>query len=140
LARRATATGSAGRLRRARNLISGNTGAGVVAAFSGNHVEGNLIGVDATGAAPLGNGDRGVFVRATGNTVGGPTAAFRNVISANNRGVQLDGADHVLQSNYIGTDATGTIALPNSNEGVNVNAATDVPHRRLDDSGRHPAR
>ncbi len=110
----------------ARNVISGNTGPGVSVAFSGNHVEGNFIGVDATGAAALGNGDRGVSVNGSGNTVGGPTAAARNVISGNNRGVQFDGSAHVLQSNYIGTDVTGTIALPNQNEGVNVNGATGV--------------
>jgi len=110
----------------ARNLISGNTGPGVSVAFSGNHVEGNFIGVDATGAAALGNGDRGVSVNGSGNTVGGPTAAARNVISGNNRGVQFDGSAHVLQSNYIGTDVTGTIALPNQNEGVNVNSTTGV--------------
>ena len=110
----------------ARNLISGNTGSGVAMEFSGNHVEGNLIGVDATGAAALGNGDRGVFVNGTGNTVGGATAASRNVISANVRGVQFDGSAHVMQSNYVGLDVTGTAALPNGNEGVSVNSATGV--------------
>ena len=110
----------------ARNLISGNTGAGVGVAFSGNHVEGNFIGVDATGAAALGNGDRGVSVNGSANVVGGATAAFRNIVSGNNRGVQFDGSDHVLQSNYIGTDSTGTLPLPNQNEGVSVNSATGV--------------
>jgi hypothetical protein len=110
----------------ARNVISGNTGAGVGVAFSGNHVEGNFIGVDATGAAALGNSDRGVSVNGSANVVGGATAASRNIISGNNRGVQFDGSDHVLQSNSIGTDSTGTLALPNLNEGVSVNSATGV--------------
>ena len=96
------------------------------AAFGGNQVQGNFIGVDATGAAALGNSDRGVSVSGSANVVGGSTHETRNVISGNARGVQLDGSDHVLQGNYIGTDATGAFALPNLNEGVNVNGATGV--------------
>jgi len=111
----------------ARNLISGNTGTGVaISAGSGNLVQGNFIGVDLTGAIALGNGDRGVSVNGSGNTVGGTTAAARNIVSGNNRGVQFDGSGHILQANFIGTDLTGTIALPNENEGVNLNSATDV--------------
>ncbi len=110
----------------ARNLISGNVGPGVSAAFGGNQVQGNFIGVDATGAAALGNSDRGVSVNGDANVIGGPSIDFRNVISGNSRGVQFDGSDHVLQGNLIGTDATGTFALPNQNEGVSVNGATGV--------------
>ena len=110
----------------ARNLISGNVGPGVSAAFGANHVEGNFIGVDATGAAALGNSDRGVSVSGTANVVGGSAYETRNIISGNARGAQLDGSDHVLQGNYIGTDATGAFALSNLNEGVNVNGASGV--------------
>jgi hypothetical protein len=110
----------------ARNLISGNTAYGVSVDFSGNVVQGNFIGIDVTGVAALGNGDSGVFVGGSGNTVGGATAAARNIISANGRGVQFNGTGHFLQGNFIGTDVTGTIARPNQNEGVNVNSATNV--------------
>ena len=110
----------------ARNLISGNVGAGISVAFSGNLVQGNFIGLDATGTAPLGNGDRGVSVNGSSNTVGGPTAAARNVISGNNRGVQFHGSGHVLQGNFVGTDVSGSVAIPNLNEGVNLDGAMGV--------------
>ena len=111
----------------ARNLISGNVGAGVVVGnFSGNVIEGNFIGVDATGAAALGNSDRGASISGTGNTVGGPTPAARNILSGNNRGAQFNGSGHLMQGNFVGTDATGAFAVPNVNEGVNVNSATAV--------------
>jgi len=110
----------------ARNLVSGNVGPGIVIEGTGNVVAGNFIGTDATGTSALGNSDRGVFVNNTGNSVGGPTVASRNVISGNNRGIQFNGSNHFLQGNYIGTDVTGTFAIANVNEGVNVNGATGV--------------
>ena len=64
--------------------------------------------------------------RGSGNTVGGTTPAARNLISGNSlvmpglgRGVRiLEGSSNVIAGNYIGTDAAGTRALPNSDVGV----------------------
>ena len=51
---------------------------------AGALIQGNIIGLNAAGAAALGNGDRGVELdRSPGNTVGGTTAAARNLISGN---------------------------------------------------------
>src|SRR5262249_6554044 len=70
-----------------RNLISGNGGVGVQIYSrdaSGNQVLANLIGTDADGTGPLGNGHNGVFINdAPGNTIGGTADGARNVISAN---------------------------------------------------------
>ena len=66
------------------NLVSGNAGNGVVIAGAGNVVEGNWIGVDATGKSALGNSLDGVVVDGVSlNTIGGTTAGTRNVISGN---------------------------------------------------------
>lgn len=80
-------------------------------------MQGNLIGVDGTGLQPLPN-DQGGFwlVSGSGNVIGGPEQGAGNVISGNNlAGVQLDFVTSAtLQGNKIGTDITGTVAIPNN--------------------------
>ncbi len=98
------------------NLVSGNSGHGISLSQAGNSstVQGNFIGTDVTGLAALGNGNYGVVVF-SGN---GHTIAL-NVVSANFVGVGMNaGPAVVIQGNFIGTDATGTHALPNAFGGV----------------------
>lgn len=109
----------------ARNAISGNRfgvrieGSGA----TGNGVVGNYIGTNAAGTAALGNDSDGVYVtNAPANTVGGTAAAARNVISGNGgAGVEVFGfvsTGNVVQGNFIGTDATGTVVRGNGSSGV----------------------
>lgn len=105
------------------NLISGNGNNGIDTNSNGNSIQGNLIGVDLTGTADLGNGADGVFLGGMNNTLGGTTAAARNIISGNNtRGVFLgvSATGSVVQGNYIGTNAAGTAAIGNALRGVEV--------------------
>ena len=110
----------------AGNLVSGNVQDGIFLDGSNavnNVVQGNFIGTAASGASGLGNGRAGVGVSgAPGNTIGGTTAGAGNVLSANgDAGVYLiaSGATgNVIQGNLIGTDATGSLALGNSYEGI----------------------
>jgi hypothetical protein len=126
----------------ARNVISGNKLAGVrilgstAAPATGNLVEGNFIGTDTTGkaananaccgsAAPLG----GVEVSGgNANTIGGATAAARNVISGNGSGLHLDnGAEgNVVQGNFIGVGADGVTPVPNAGFGVEVRSSDNL--------------
>jgi hypothetical protein len=108
------------------NVISGNSiGVFFANTGSGNVVEGNYIGTDITGKAPVPNG-HGVEIDPgqTGDTIGGTTAAARNIISGNTAGdgygVYLNGytsagtpSANVVQGNYIGTDVSGTQPLGN---------------------------
>ena len=117
-----------------RNVISGGNDDGIVIGEAGgptgNVVVGNYIGTDAAGLADLGNNSNGVRLRntATGNTIGGTTAAERNVISGNNGdGVNIPntaGANNVVQGNYIGVDVTGNVARNNGSDGVEVAASS----------------
>ena len=122
----------------AGNLISGNDQGGVAIRgidAVGDVVEGNLIGTDVTGTKALGNAYSGVYVGDFGNygdeasdaTIGGTAAGAGNVISANgNWGVWITGSGTtgiVVQSNLIGTDVTGTIAMGNAYDGVEVDSS-----------------
>jgi hypothetical protein len=112
----------------AGNLISGNiTFDGVTISGFGNSVQGNFIGVDATGANALSNGASGVSIQYGSNLVGGATAAARNIISGNYyAGVEMFYAEagSVVQGNYIGTDVSGTFAIGNILEGVSITATS----------------
>ena len=121
----------------ARNVISGNTLQGLILAqpgTSGNVVAGNYLGLNAAGTAAVANGWSGVqlFGGAQGNTIGGPTAAARNVISGNSfQGVLLSDpatVGNLIAANYIGVNPAGTAALANGWSGVEISqgAATNT--------------
>jgi hypothetical protein len=105
------------------NIISGNSGWGMLIASSGVKAFGNRIGLNSAGTAALGNGMGGIRIQ-TGsgddgsyNTLGGPSQG--NTISGNNgSGVAITGDgtahDNVLSANLIGVNAAGTAALPNT--------------------------
>src|SRR5262249_51175396 len=91
---------------------------------AGALVQGNFIGTDKNGSAAIPNTD-GVSA-GTGATIGGTPAGARNLISGNSRiGVSLGGSDafqvgegNLLQGNLIGTDISGTKAVPNGGDAV----------------------
>lgn len=120
----------------ARNVISGNVGSGVDivgtlgAPATGNLVQGNFIGTDVTGKSANGNGRFGAFaqvgaVQVSGgnaNTIGGASAAARNVISGNGAGVDIrNGGEHnTVQGNFIGVGSDGVTPVPNLGFGVHM--------------------
>jgi titin len=92
-----------------------------------------LIGTDSTGSKgvdsngiALGNGSTGVIIQAgaSGNTIGGTTAGARDVISNNATwGVYITDSNtqyNVVEGDYIGTNATGSAALPNRCNGIDI--------------------
>jgi uncharacterized repeat protein (TIGR01451 family) len=116
---------------RGRNVISGNSGSGIEitgAASIGNRVAGNYIGTDVTGTRDGGASGSGVFINgnASGTIVGGPLAGERNVVSGNTYGIYLENAGttaNLVRGNFIGTDASGTFAVANSQSGVVLDGA-----------------
>jgi hypothetical protein len=129
---------------RAGNVISGARSWGVVAVGSDTVdtlVQGNFIGTDITGTTAIPNDDNGVITGTASRTVvGGATPSARNVISGNGddhfggRGSGIavygglgDSPGLVLvQGNYVGTDATGTRAIPNQAEGIVFSDVSNV--------------
>ena len=103
---------------------AGGDGINIQGGSNNNTITGNFIGTNQTGTSANGNAV-GIFVtNSTGNTIGGTTAALRNIVSGNTvDGIQLRGggtatSNNLVRNNYIGLDATGTVALGNANEGV----------------------
>jgi PKD repeat protein len=120
------------------NLVSGN-GIGVDAAvyngqpadstenflgFPGTQIEGNWIGVDATGTLAIGNGDG---VKAASDTiVGGATtragAAPGNLVSGNRLGLEMHGHSSAM-GNLVGATHTGTEAVGTG--GIGIDSTTN---------------
>jgi len=96
-----------------------------------NTISGNHIGTDASGAVAKRN-NYGVCI-ATGaqnNTIGGDMPGERNVISGSySMGIRIldsSTAGNIVSGNYIGTNASGTANLGNSQSGVYIsNCARD---------------
>jgi len=104
------------------NVISGNYAEGCRLAgpsVAYNTVRGNYFGTDATGsfAIPNGFGALTFYSGASSNTVGGLTAAARNIISGSyNVGLLLSDTNtdgNLVAGNYIGLDASGTSSIGN---------------------------
>ena len=109
------------------NVISANQLDGVAIDGMRNSVQGNLIGVDSSGTAALGNQGHGVTVNANLGLVGGTDAGNRNIISANEGdGVHVTSGAVLVQGNYIGIDINGTEDLGNQANGVYVFAASSI--------------
>ncbi|GAA4443745.1 VCBS domain-containing protein [Novipirellula rosea] len=107
-----------------RNVISGNTTAGVFISSSDNIVAGNVVGLNAAGTAAIAN-TRGVYLLNAANTlIGGTTAGAGNVISGNSiDGVLVTGATSAgtrIEGNYIGTNAAGDAGIANLIKGVGL--------------------
>jgi hypothetical protein len=127
----------------AGNVISGNGGVGLginlnlVLGSRANVVEGNVIGLDATGSTAL-TSATGVGIQIangpTNNTIGGTTASARNIIAGNGTGVLLTSATgtgaqavmgNTIEGNYIGTNRAGSLAVANTTDGIRLNNAAN---------------
>ena len=110
----------------ARNVISANSEIGVyIQSADSNHVCGNYIGIDKSGTFTFVD-ERDTSLQANGveinsdgrnNVIGGSTEAERNIISGNKvYGCIYYGhcAYNNIAGNYIGTDVTGSVAIPNA--------------------------
>ena len=115
----------------ARNIIAGGENFGFAEVMVGgdsNAIQGNYIGLDATGTIPL-QGDTGSNAinlsaqgPATNTLIGGDEPGAGNVIAAGAVAILLGSAVHgtTIQGNLIGTDASSTRVLAGS-VGISTN-------------------
>jgi fibronectin-binding autotransporter adhesin len=119
-----------GTLAGARNVSSGNTTHGIAIVGAGtnnNIVRGNYTGLDTTGASAVANGSHGIAIwnGASGNTIGGPSPAQRNVSSGNGAaGIALDNTNNnVVAGNLVGRNAADTATIANATHGFDIYGA-----------------
>jgi hypothetical protein len=110
-----------------RNVISGNTGAGIYisSGANGNKIRRNFIGTNDGGTAAIGNSGYGININNSANNIIGGTAnaANINVISGNQRGILITGVGangNLIQNNYIGTNFDATADLGNVEGGIDL--------------------
>ena len=120
----------------ARNVIGGGEHSGIIIqpggafATSGNVVQGNYIGTNASGNAALGFVNYGIviFNSSSNNVIGGTAPGAGNVISGNGWGFTIDGLNagsgkptgNILQGNFIGVGADGSTPVPNRVQGLRI--------------------
>ena len=108
----------------AGNVISANTGSGIVLTdvfASGNLIQANRIGTDITGTKNLGNGRAGVDVDVSNNTIGGSVAAANTIAFNGGPGV-------VVGNTNFGRNPTGVVISFNSihdNSGIGIDLGDD---------------
>jgi len=106
------------------NVIFGsNVGIRLSSNVQGTMIQGNYIGIDATGTRRLG-GNVGISTDngPAGTIIGGSEPGAGNVISGNNTGISLtDGATGTtVKGNRVGTDASGTRPVSNHGNGIYI--------------------
>jgi parallel beta-helix repeat protein len=110
-----------------QNIISGNFRYGLFISEGGsNIVTGNQIGTDIAGLMAEGNTSDGIQIaNSSNNQIGGIVDADRNIISGNLNGITIIGdfapaSLNLVQGNYIGTDVTGLLPIPNLFDGIQL--------------------
>ncbi|HEV3237956.1 MAG TPA: hypothetical protein VGZ25_13275, partial [Gemmataceae bacterium] len=110
--------------------FSGGPGAAVDAAIDigddANTVQGCYLGIDPAGTvAPNG---WGILDSGSTTIIGGDRNLGQgNVVSGNFTGITSSGYGSVtISGNFVGTDATGTRAVPNETEGIDVQRASPL--------------
>jgi CSLREA domain-containing protein len=87
-----------------------------------NRIAGNFLGVDPTGTSSVGGG---VVAFSNSNLIGGVAPADRNVIchTALERDIDIHGDRNAVEGNFIGTDASGTVALSGASDGIDIDGS-----------------
>ncbi len=126
----------------ARNVISGN-GIGIInGGINGGTVQGNFIGTDATGAAPLPNRDGVVILPgARGLVIGGAADGAGNLIAFNDGdGIRINSSlnpdstpanntirgNRIFSNKLLGIDLGSTLTEPVSGDGLTLNDQGDT--------------
>jgi CSLREA domain-containing protein len=118
-------------------VINNSRGSSIsIESGTGNRIEGNFLGTDASGTLDRGNFGFGAQIDGGGNnTIGGNSPDKRNLISGNGfEGIEISDngtGGNKVQGNLIGTQKDGTSPLGNDDEGVYI----DTPNNTIGGRG-----
>jgi CSLREA domain-containing protein len=90
-----------------------NQGLWLATGATNTTVQGCVIGLEATGTTAAGNGSYGLLLDGgtNHNTIGGTTAAARNVVAGNHLDIRLNNAGYnTIEGNYVGLQVGGDAA------------------------------
>jgi uncharacterized repeat protein (TIGR01451 family) len=111
----------------ARNLISNNGGDGIGTFAAGQSllIQGNYIGTDVTGTAPMGNGGTGINATFPNITIGGSTAAAGNIIAYNGATSPLNKSGVIVTSSPV--PILSNSIFGNAAKGIDLNSNPVAP-------------
>jgi len=105
------------------NLVSGNNGPGIVVSPAADQttIRINRIGTDLASSFAVANQGSGIVNQGEATDIAG------NFISGNvGHGIESSGISVLIQSNSIGTDFNGDVAIPNQGDGVYTTGSNAV--------------
>jgi hypothetical protein len=123
------------------NVISGNGGYGIrmvydcVTATANNVIQGNRIGVDASGTGPLGNVESGIYLGclAQNNQIGGTAVGAGNTIAHNGAPGASVGAGIFLESTAgTGNSIRANRIFSNKSLGIALGSSAPIPNDPTD--------
>lgn len=114
-----------------KNLVSGHASVGIRIEGDRASVASNRVGTNAAATAAVPNFFAGIYLVGVDQGLIGSELgpASSNIVSGNNGdGIRVAGSTGVgVLGNFVGTDATGQLALGNEFNGIHVEAAGAVP-------------
>ena len=108
-----------------RNLISGNSGHGVLIDIGRTSVQGNFIGTDITGTHAIPNGGDGIHLTGGQQTISGQPSAPQRIWVNNGFGIHNQGDQTRFIANSIRGDKLGGIAVGGSPATGSLSIASD---------------
>lgn len=118
-------------------IVSNFAKSGIDVRDDNNIVQGCFIGLSPAGTDTMPNQIGIRVLNCKNNLIGGSTEQERNIISGNGEnGIDIQNSPYTLiQGNYIGTDYSGLLAVPNQESGIYLSKSSQCQIGSVDSNG-----